>query len=249
MSEAAQQQLHQLATAYAAGELHQSAYRARRAHLLDELVGLPPLSDSLESTRPRLIAPVPGASLAAVMASTAGSEPTHPAAIAASAPEGGRAGLWIALALLVVLGGGLGFWWYARTAPGPAEPSPGSSAAAGAPTDAAIDPATLVAGFLAQNDWSDAALSRFNASWWRLSDAQVASILTAPGTQPMRDAVAALLRDRAALDPSAPIVLLAHNLNVEIPAGAVSGYAAEARKSAPVTTEASGAPVTSTAKS
>ncbi|HXN11083.1 MAG TPA: hypothetical protein VN859_07550, partial [Steroidobacteraceae bacterium] len=110
MSEAAQQQLHQLATAYAAGELHQSAYRARRAHLLDELVGLPPLSDSLESTRPRLIAPVPGASLAAVMASTAGSEPTHPAAIAASAPEGGRAGLWIALALLVVLGGGLGFW-------------------------------------------------------------------------------------------------------------------------------------------
>jgi formylglycine-generating enzyme required for sulfatase activity len=220
MSEAVQQQLHQLATAYAAGELHQSAYRARRAHLLDELVGLPPLSDALESTRPRVIAPAAAPSPPAAKASPAIPEPTVPSASTAGAQAGGRSGLLVGIVLLVVLGGGVALWWFSRATPGAgASPSAGRPAA-GAATDAAVDPATLVAGFLAQNDWSDAALSRFNASWWRLSDAQVATILTAPGTQPMRDAIAALLRDRAALDPSAPIVLLAHNLNVEIPAGA-----------------------------
>jgi formylglycine-generating enzyme required for sulfatase activity len=249
MSEAVQQQLHQLATAYAAGELHQSAYRARRAHLLDELVGLPPLSDALESTRPRVIAPAAAPSPPAAKASPAIPEPTVPSASTAGAQAGGRSGLLVGIVLLVVLGGGVALWWFSRATPGAgASPSAGRPAA-GAATDAAVDPATLVAGFLAQNDWSDAALSRFNASWWRLSDAQVATILTAPGTQPMRDAIAALLRDRAALDPSAPIVLLAHNLNVEIPAGAVSGYAAEARRNAPGTTEASGAAATSVATS
>jgi len=249
MSEAVQQQLHQLATAYAAGELHQSAYRARRAHLLDELVGLPPLSDSLESTRPRVIAPAAAKSLPAAKASPAVPAPTPAAATVAGPEGGGRSGLLIGVALLVVVGGGLGLWWFSRATPDAGAASAGGHAAAGAASDTAVDPATLVAGFLAQNDWSDAALSRFNASWWRLSDAQVATILTAPGTQPMRDAIAALLRDRAALDPSAPIVLLAHNLNVEIPAGAVSGYTAETRKNAAGTTEGSGAPTNSPAKS
>jgi formylglycine-generating enzyme required for sulfatase activity len=237
MSDAVRQQLHELATAYAAGELHQSAYRARRAALLDALVGLPPLGEGLESTRPRIYVPAP--------AQPSATEPTRPRAAVTSPAPKGSSGRWIGLVVLVLLAGAFAFWWHAR-APSGEGTAPTAGAPGAAPSSA--DPSRLVGDFLAQDDWSDSALSQFNASWWRLSDAQVAAILTAPGTQALRTAIATHLHERASLDPSAPIVLLARNLNVEIPAGTVSAFAPGPAAGAPATTEASGTPRTSSTR-
>jgi formylglycine-generating enzyme required for sulfatase activity len=237
MSDAVRQQLHELATAYAAGELHQSAYRARRAALLDALVGLPPLSEGLESTRPRIYVPAP--------AQPSATEPTRPRPAATSPPPKGRGGWWIGLVVLVLAGSAIAFWWHAHAPAGEAS-APNAAAAGGASsTPSVADPARLVADFLAQQDWSDNALSLFNASWWRLSDAQVASILTAPGTQELRTAIATHLHEHASLDPSAPLVLLARNLNVDIPAGTVSAFAPAPAGGTPATSEPSATPHTS----
>jgi formylglycine-generating enzyme required for sulfatase activity len=246
MSDAVRQQLHELATAYAAGELHQSAYRARRAQLLDALAGLPPVTESLESTRPRVITPVPPQPSGSYRAPPVNLKPP-PTPAPGAAPPAQRRGWWIGLAAILLVGAAGALWWQARTRPGALAAASAPTAPASSSTPTGADPATLVADFLSRGDWSDTALSQFNASWWRLSDAEVAAILTAPDSQDLRTAISAHLRERSALDPSAPIVLLARNLNVEIPAGTVTGYA-PAAAAVSVTGEATGTPRVAAAK-
>jgi hypothetical protein len=215
------QQLRELAGAYAAGELPQSSYRVQRARILDGLVGLSPTSR--ETTQPRL-------------ASYAADEATAPRPIRPDLPVP-AAGHWVISSMLVgvvllcVVGA---LWWtqWPPWIPWPARPPLPRWAQSSEVYESgdAGTAQTMVADFLGRDDWSDDAISQFNGHWWRLSDDEIAARLSAPSTQVLRAAVAARLQQRAhesaagaaPLDASAPLVLLAKNLNVPVPAGATN---------------------------
>jgi len=141
----------------------------------------------------------------------------------------------MALIVVAVVGLAAGAWWLLRAQQGSktevvvtqeVEPEP----SAAGPEQ--ISPDQMVADFLSRDTWNDAAISAFNTSWWGLSDAQVAPLLEQPSVKQLRQAVSAKLAEKAAqaqsgaakLDPSAPLILLARNLNVAVPEEALSGY-------------------------
>jgi hypothetical protein len=215
-------QLRELAEAYAAGELPQSSYRARRARILDDLVGLSSLSR--ETTRPR-------SAIHSADDATA-PRPIRPESSPAAAGESHRvtSTLLVGFVLLCVVGT---LWWtqWPPWVPWPERPPLPRWAQSNEAYESndAVAAEAMVGDFLGRDDWSDEAISQFNGLWWRLSDEQIADRLAAPSTQALRAAVAARLQQRAVesvagaapLDASAPLVLLAKNLNVPVPPGAI----------------------------
>jgi len=238
VSDSAIRELHELSAAHANGTLAPAAYRARRAQIIDGLVGLAaPEVAAPDVTRPRaagstspvkVTGPVPVPPPPAVKIPPIAKAPDLPE------PRSSR-GPWMALIIIAVVALAAGAWWFLRAQHGSkteivvtqvAEPEP----SAAGPEQ--ISPDQMVADFLSRDTWSDAAISAFNTSWWALSDAQVAPLLEQPSVKQLRQAVSAKLAEKAAqsqsgaakLDPSAPLVLLARNLNVAVPEEAVSGY-------------------------
>jgi formylglycine-generating enzyme required for sulfatase activity len=248
VSESAIRELHELSAAHANGTLAPAAYRARRAQIIDGLVGLAPQVAAPEVTRPRaagstspvkVTAPVPvSPPRAAVTIPPIAKVPDLPE------PRSSR-GPWLAIAIVAVVALAAGAWWFLRGQQGSRsevvttqvpEPEPSSAA------PEQVSPDQMVSDFLSRDTWTDAAISAFNTSWWALSDAQVAPLLEQPSVKRLRDAVSAKLADKAVqahsgaakLDPSAPLVLLARNLNVAVPDEALSGYPGAAATKPPV---------------
>lgn len=248
MSESAIRELHELSAAHANGTLAPAAYRARRAQIIDGLVGLAPEVAAPEVTRPR----VPGSTSPVKVTGPVPVSPPRPAvtippiAKVPDLPEPRPSrGPWLAIAIVAVVALAAGAWWFLRGQQGSRSevaatqvPEPEPSSAASEP----VSPDQMVTDFLSRDTWTDAAISAFNTSWWALSDAQVAPLLEQPSVQRLRDAVSAKLADKAVqaqsgaakLDPSAPLVLLARNLNVAVPDEALSGYPAAAATKPPV---------------
>jgi formylglycine-generating enzyme required for sulfatase activity len=238
VSESAIRELHELSAAHANGTLAPAAYRARRAQIIDGLVGLAPEVAAPEVTRPR-----PAGSTSPVKVT--GPVPVSPPRPAVTIPPIAKVpdlpeprssrGARLAIVIVAVVALAAGAWWFLRGQQGSksevavthiAEPEP-SSAAADQPS-----PDQMVTDFLSRDTWTDAAISAFNTSWWALSDAQVAPLLEQTSVKHLREAVSAKLAQKAAqaqsgaakLDPSAPLILLARNLNVAVPEEALFGY-------------------------
>jgi formylglycine-generating enzyme required for sulfatase activity len=248
VSESAIRELHELSAAHANGTLAPAAYRARRAQIIDGLVGLAPEVAAPEVTRPR---PAGSTSPVKVTGPVPVSPPRPvvmipPIAKVPDSPEPRASrGPWLAIVMVAVVALAAGAWWFLRSQQASktevavtqiAEPEP-SSAAAAQPS-----PDQMVTDFLSRDTWTDAAISAFNTSWWALSDAQVAPLLEQPSVKHLREAVSVKLAQKAAqaqsgaakLDPSAPLILLARNLNVAVPDEALSGYPGAAAAKPPV---------------
>jgi formylglycine-generating enzyme required for sulfatase activity len=247
VSESAIRELHELSAAHANGTLAPAAYRARRAQIIDGLVGLAPEVAAPEVTRPR--AP---ASTSPVKVT--GPVPVSPPRPAVTIPPIAKVpdlpeprpsrGPWPAIAIVAVVALAAGAWWFLGRPASKSEvaatqvPEPEPSSAG----PEQVSPDQMVTDFLSRDTWTDAAISAFNTAWWALSDAQVAPLLEQPSVQRLRDAVSAKLADKAVqaqsgaakLDPSAPLVLLARNLNVAVPDAALSGYPGAAATKPPV---------------
>ena len=160
--------------------------------------------------------------------------PPPPSPAPAAAKPSAAIGLVIAAVAIVAAAAG-GWWWLHRqTAPqSPVAAATDSAGSAVPPVSApAADPAQLVVDFLQRNDWSEASVSALNSAWWNLSDAQIAPLLGQDSVKQLRTALAARLAEQVhkvktggpRLDPSAPLVLLARNLNVSIPDEAVTSF-------------------------
>ena len=245
MSEAAMKELRELSAAHAEGRLATTPYRERRARILDHLVGLAPPPPAGDVTRPRVPpsgAPAPKAPATVTPAPPpADDERTAPVSRPGpgSTPKKSSASLFLVLAAAVILAAAGGGWWWLHRAPAREEsaalpPASGPAAVAeqGSEPAAAVDPAQLVAAFLQRDDWSDASVSALNSAWWNLSDAQVAPLLGQDSVKQLRSVLAAHLAAQvrrvqggaSRLDPSAPLILLARNLNVPIPDQAVTSF-------------------------
>lgn len=223
-------------------------YRQQRAQLLDGLVGLAPRKD-LDATRPRQNEPRKPAAVAAPVAAPVAAAAAPVAKAATPTKAAARPmGLWIGIAVgVVVLAGGVWLWrGQGRPAGGPAESAsspdgPAASASAGpSPVDV----------FLKRGDWSDGAISALNSAWWSLSDTEILATLTSDGSRRLADEVGARLRARGSrggppsLDPDSPLILLARNLNVPVPSLAIgprTANAAAAESATPVAAKVAGA--------
>ncbi len=148
--------------------------------------------------------------------------PPSPTTTSSRAPAASRSGLWASIVVVVFVGAAGTVWWQSRPSGSAAGPATSTPVPAQSPAAPSVDPNAMVKDFLAQGNWSDAAISHFNSSWWSLSDPEVAAILNAPDIQALRSAVRTRLHDRPGRAPDEPIVLLARNLNVEISPGDVS---------------------------
>lgn len=238
MSESAIRELHELSAAHANGTLAPAAYRARRAQIIDGLVGLAPQVAAPDVTRPRaagstspvkVTGPVPVSPQRPVVT-------IPPIAKVADSPEPRASrGPWLAIVMVAVVALAAGAWWFLRAQLVPKSQVAATQVPEPEPSSAApeqVSPDQMVTDFLSRDTWTDAAISTFNTSWWALSDAQVAPLLEQPSVKRLRDAVSAKLGGKAVqahsgaakLDPSAPLILLARNLNVAVPDEALSGY-------------------------
>jgi hypothetical protein len=181
--------LRDLARAYADGRIGRDDYRARRAALLDELVGADdatPNDTRPDETRPGARAPTPPPGRAAA------SGP------AAQAPPGARRGSGtgkVVLALVVVAalaGGGL-YALRSGMLSGPAAPSP-EAAAPAAPVPEAAPPAPApaadpITAFLADPAWDMARLDRFVSDWRALPAPERDRLKGSPSFQYLADAI------------------------------------------------------------
>ncbi len=217
------------------GRMPFADYRQRRAELLDGLVGLATAKD-LDATRPRqakakveppVVAPVP------VPAKAAAPLPSAAAAPVSSTRATGRSmGLLIGAGFAVVaLAGGVWLWLgHSRPVGGVAD---SATAVEGPSSGASVGPSPVDV-FLQRADWSDGALSALNSAWWSMSDREILATLTSEGSRRLADEVAARLRTRGThggpppLDPDAPLLLLARNLNVPVPSSAIGPRSATA---------------------
>ena len=238
MSESAIRELHELSAAHANGTLAPAAYRARRAQILDALVGLAPEVAAPDVTRPR-----PAGSTAPIKVTAPVDVPPRPAVAVPPTkqlpelPERRARGSWLAIGIVVIIALAAGAWWFLRGQPGAQHTevavAPDLELAPAVPAPEQTSPDQLVAEFLNRDTWTDSAISAFNTAWWGLSDAQIAPLFGQPSVKQLREAVSAKLAQKAAqaksgaakLDPSAPLILLARNLNVAVPEEALSGYA------------------------
>jgi formylglycine-generating enzyme required for sulfatase activity len=248
VSESAIRELHELSAAHANGTLAPAAYRARRAQIIDGLVGLAPQVAAPEVTRPRAA----GSTSPVKVTGPVPVSPPRPAmtippiAKVPDLPEPRSSrGPWLAIMIVAVVALAAGAWWFLRGQQGSRSEVVATQVPEPEPSSAApeqVSPDQMVTDFLSRDTWTDAAISAFNTSWWALSDAQVAPLLEQPSVKRLRDAVSAKLADKAVqahsgaakLDPSAPLVLLARNLNVAVPDEALSGYSGTAARKPPV---------------
>ncbi len=241
MSESVIMEMSELSKAHAEGRISRDQYRQRRARMLDALVGLEPRAVVVaqDATRPRqspvtpqagLVAaatpPVVAAAIRPIEEEVVTAVPAARRDVDASAPPRARSPWPWVVAGVVIVGAAAVYWWSRTSALPPAgEPQSAQVSPAAAAGPAAPDPATLVTGFLQHKDWSDVAVSAFNSAWWNLSDEQVAGLQAQPSAQQLRAEVASQLQEHsrkvqggaAPLDPSAPLILLARNLNVPVP--------------------------------
>lgn len=237
MSESAIRELHELSAAHANGTLAPAAYRARRAQILDALVGLAPEAAAPDVTRPRA-----AGSTAPVKVTAPVDVPPRPAVAIPQtkrppeSPKRRPLGPWLAIGIVVIIALAAGAWWFLRGPPGvqtEVAVAPDLEPAPAVPAPEQTSPDQLVAEFLNRDTWTDSAMSAFNTAWWGLSDAQIGPLLGQPAVKQLREAVSAKLVQKAAqaksgaakLDPSAPLILLARNLNVAVPEEALSAYA------------------------
>ena len=199
------------------GTLTTPEYRRQRAQLLDGLAGLDTSVPDLEPTRPRgdeaaRVAPVEG-------------EPPNSAVApveAGHARRGRRA--WIAIGSLLLTAAAALVWWFVwRDAPAkhrdvqlPPPPPAFGPAKSTAPSD--------IADFLRQGDWSDAAISRLNNGWLRLSERDIIAALSSEPARQLAEQTQIRVRAANGNDPArgtrlasdSPLLVLARHLNVEL---------------------------------
>jgi formylglycine-generating enzyme required for sulfatase activity len=248
VSESVIAELRELSKAHAEGRMRRDQYRLRRARLLDALVGIESRAVAQDATRPRqnaapAQASAPAATIPPVVAVHA--EPVEADAITAAPvasnqvappakPRGRSAWPW-AVAGIVVVGAAAIYGWRSSLAPpaGETAQSTVSELAVADAEQAAPEPEAVLNGFLQRSDWSDAAVSAMNSAWWSFSDEQVVRLMAQPSMQQLRAGVAAQLQEHirkvrggaTRLDPSAPLILLARNLNVQVPEQVVLSFA------------------------
>jgi hypothetical protein len=216
-SEQAMLEMRRLSGERDAGTLTMPEYRRQRAQLLDGLAGLDTSTPDLEPTRPR------GDETARIAGM--GGEPPNSVVVPLQkghASRGRRA--WIAIGSFLIIAAAVLFWWFVwsdapadhrviQSGPPPLAFSPAKSTA---PND--------IADFLRQGDWSDAAISRLNNGWLRLSERDIIAALS---SEPARQlAEQTQIRVRAAnrndstggtrLAADSPLLVLARHLNVEL---------------------------------
>jgi hypothetical protein len=200
-----------------AGTLTTPEYRRQRAQLLDGLAGFDTSTPDLEPTRPR-------GDETARIARVDGEPPNSVVAPLREgrASRGRRA--WIAVGGLLLTAAAALIWWFVwrdvpaqhRVIQSPPPPLAFTPATSTAPND--------IADFLRQGDWSDAAISRLNNGWLRLSERDIIAALS---SEPARQlAEQTQIRVRAAngndskggtrLAADSPLLVLARHLNVEL---------------------------------
>jgi len=200
-----------------AGTLTMPEYRRQRAQLLDGLAGLDTSAPDLEPTRPR-------GDEAARVARVEG-EP--PSSVVAPLPAGhasrGRR-TWIAIGGLLVTAAAVLTWWFVwrdvpaehrviQSGPPPLAFSPAKSTAP-----------NVIADFLRQDDWSDAAISRLNNGWLNLSERDIIAALSSEPARQLAEQTQIRVRAANGNDPrggtrlaaDSPLLVLARHLNVEL---------------------------------
>jgi hypothetical protein len=200
-----------------AGTLTTLEYRRQRAELLDGLAGLGTSTPDFEPTRPR-------GDEAARVARIDGAPPNTVVAL----PQSGHASrlrrAWIAIGTLLVTVLAVPILWFAsrdvpfgrgvaQSAPPPLTFSPAKSTA---PND--------IADFLRQGDWSDAAISRLNDGWLRLSERDIIAALSSEPARQLAEQTQIRVHAANGNDPTggtrlavdAPLLVLARHLNVEL---------------------------------
>jgi formylglycine-generating enzyme required for sulfatase activity len=228
---AASKQLRSITKERDAGKLSAPEYRRARGRLLDALVGLAPRPVDLEITQPRTAAPD--------RAPPPSSRETAPldSPRAAPAPRAGRGRLVLVLAsVAVIVGVGAAVIWlqmYPKSSP---SSPPVASGAAPAATVAHEPVESIVEAFLNRADWSDGAVSSFNAAWWGLSDDEVVAALGSARGQELSRQLSGRLQRHALhesaglppLEPDSPLLIMASDLKVAVPDGAVASPSAPA---------------------
>jgi formylglycine-generating enzyme required for sulfatase activity len=138
-----------------------------------------------------------------------------------------RAPLLIGIGVAIVAAAaGLYFMSHRSAAPGTSQEGDAASVAAGDGT-ALRSAAPAIDDFLRRGDWSDPAISALNRAWWGLSDQEILATYSSDAAKRLGDEVQRRLQGRGraggppALDPDAPLVFLARNLNVSLPDGAI----------------------------
>lgn len=154
-------QLRRLARDYARGELDEDSYRQRRAALIDDIV-----AGRVAIERE----PVPEPP-----AREAGEKPPAPAAPSIRLSHVVLGGLVIAFAVLALAG---------RDDPAPAGPDREAAS-----DGAAVPVAMLLESFLAREDWSEAAVSRFQAAWLALPEEARAAARTSAAFERLAQAL------------------------------------------------------------
>ena len=218
------------------GTLSLTDYRRRRAELLDHLVGLQPRKD-LDTTRPRAAEPTPRAAAPpAAAAAPDAAKSVAPAKVPsvkseAATKAGSGPPVMLIVAAVGVVAIAASLWlWLGRSHPTPTASEAVTNADVAAPAGAG-GPSPIDV-FLKRGDWSDSAISALNSAWWSMSDAEILATLTSDGSRQLADEVSTRLAARgtrggpAPLDPDAPLVLLARNLNVPVPASAIGPHSA-----------------------
>jgi formylglycine-generating enzyme required for sulfatase activity len=249
VSESVIAELRELSKAHAEGRMRRDQYRLRRAQVLDALVGMEtPVAQ--DATRPRQPpAPAQGIATAAAVApvvvvaappaeADAVTESPAVTSSAAARPAPARTrSVWpfIAAGVVIIAGAAAFYAWRSHSVPATDESAQSAAPDLAAPAAEPAPPApeAVVTGFLQRGDWSDTAVSAMNSAWWSFSDEQVVSLMAQPSMQQLRAGVTAQLQDHlkkvrggaAPLDPSAPLILLARNLNVQVPEQVVLSFA------------------------
>lgn len=254
-TETAARQIRQLTDARDRGELALPDYRQRRGAILDALVGLAS-TPGASSARPPAETPTrPGASPAAAPPPKAASRAEPARRAASKGAAGSRTPLLIGIGIAVVLAVGA-FLMLGRRGPAAGAGSDGESASSvSADAGSTRSAAAAIDDFLRRNDWSDGAISALNRVWWSLSDQEILAAYSSDAAKRLGDELQRRLQGRgrpggpAPLDPDSPLLMLARNLNVTVPEGAVGragaideSTAASARPAAPSAKVAAAAP-------
>jgi formylglycine-generating enzyme required for sulfatase activity len=225
-TETAAREIRQLTDARDRGELALNDYCRRRGEILDALVGLRAVAPAPEDpTRSRNEQPTRQA--APVRPAAAPKRAPVPAPAANAAPGKSRTPLLIGVGVAALAAAaGIYFMTHRSAAPGAsADPDAASVASGDAGAQHSAGPA--IDEFLRRGDWSDSAISALNRAWWGLSDQEILATYSSDSAKRLSDEIGRRLlgRGRAGgappLDPDAPLVLLARNLNVTVPDGAI----------------------------
>lgn len=221
MSSAVAARLRSLAQEHYDGRLDLAGYRALRAPLLDSLLLNGPSAPALDTTQPR------GAPREAQRDAITRPGRPHVAPPQVSVPSGGplvgsrrlsQLAIVMAVAIVSVSAVGVSMWLERR----PARSEAAGSGASGTTTPATAGVKTLLDGFAARGDWSDASVTTLNAALLELGGGRIVAAARDEEFQRFVDELRRRLKEQQALSPArmtvdnSPLAALAVTVGIDL---------------------------------